>query len=85
MDLAAGASSRGLPQQMESLVMKHLIPQTMTAVSVLALALAVGGCGSSSDSDEMALTPIEPDPVLTCGDGTMPNADDECVVTPRGG
>ena len=50
MDLATGASSRGLPQQMESLVMKHLIPQTMTAVSVLALALAVGGCGSSSDS-----------------------------------
>ena len=44
MDLATGASSRGLPQQMESLVMKHLIPQTMAAVSVLALALAVGGC-----------------------------------------
>ena len=34
--------------------MKHLIPQTMTAVSVLALALAVGGCGSSSDDGVMA-------------------------------
>ena len=40
--------------------MKHLIPQTMTAVSVLALALAVGGCGSSSDDDVMAApTPEE--------------------------
>ena len=59
MDLATGASSRGLPQQMESLVMKHLIPQTMTAVSVLALALAVGGCGSSSDKDMGGPTPAE--------------------------
>lgn len=60
-DLATGASSRGLPQQMESLVMKHLIPKTMTAVPVLALALAVGGCGgsSSSDDDVMTMTPAE--------------------------
>ena len=44
--------------KMESLVMKHLIPKTMTAVPVLALALAVGGCGSSSDDD--GGMPIEP-------------------------
>ena len=87
MDLATGASSRGLPQQMESLVMKHLILRTMTAVSVLALALAVGGCGSSSDKD-MAMTPIEPTPIepapeLMCGAGTMENADGtQCVATP---
>ena len=40
--------------------MKHLIPQTMTAVSVLALALAVGGCGSSSDKD-MGTGPTAPE------------------------
>ena len=46
--------------KMESLVMKQLIPQTMTAVSVLALALAVGGCGSSSGGDDTM--PVEPTP-----------------------
>ena len=40
--------------------MKQLIPQTMTAVSVLALALAVGGCGSSSGGDDTM--PVEPTP-----------------------
>ena len=42
--------------------MKHLIPQTMAAVSVLALALAVGGCGSSSDDDGMDDMVTEPTP-----------------------
>ena len=46
--------------KMESLVMKHLISKTMTAVPVLALALAVGGCGSSSSDDEMM--PMGPTP-----------------------
>ena len=58
--------------------MKHLIPQTMTAVSVLALALAVGGCGSSSDK-VVAVTDTDTDPV-TCGDGTM-EQDGQCVAT----
>ena len=55
------AGSEGFFIVMESLVMKHLIPKTMTAVPVLALALAVGGCGgsSSSDDDMMTMTPAE--------------------------
>ena len=44
--------------------MKHLIPQTMAAVSVLALALAVGGCGSSSDDDGMGDMVTEPTPAV---------------------
>ena len=59
MDLATGASSRGLPQQMESLVMKHLIPQTMTAVLFLVLVLTLGSCGSSSDKVATELTEAE--------------------------
>ena len=88
MDLATGASSRGLPQQMESLVIKRLILQTMTAVSVLALALAVGGCGSSSDKgDDKVVTPLVPPtvsaPGLMCGAGTMENTEGtQCVATP---
>ena len=66
---------------MESLVMKHLIPKTMTAVPVLALALAVGGCGSSSSSDDTM--PPEPTPAqkqATCeSGGGRWNADMTCT------
>ena len=44
--------------------MKHLIPQTMAAVSVLALALAVGGCGSSNKA-----TTTTPPGGMNGGDG----------------
>ena len=51
--------------KMESLVMKQLIPQTMTAVSVLALALAVGGCGGSSNTMSAPEPPAPmPDPAI---------------------
>ena len=49
--------------KMESLVMKQLIPKTMTTVSVLALALAVGGCGSSSNNTDDSMPPPDPTPV----------------------
>ena len=61
--------------------MKQLIPQTMTAVSVLALALAVGGCGSSSGGgDEMPPepTPAEKQAMCESGGGRW-NADMTCT------
>ena len=61
--------------------MKHLIPQTMAAVSVLALALAVGGCGSSSDGDTgMDTTPTSADMQAECeGKGGRYETDGSCT------
>ena len=62
--------------------MKPLIPQTITAVSIVALALAVSGCGGGS-SKKMAevVEPMEPEPIM-CPDGQEPNAaNDACVDT----
>ena len=63
--------------------MKPLIPQTITAVSIVALALAVSGCGGSSKS-KMAETmePMEPEqtPQEECeADGGRWNADMTCT------
>ena len=56
--------------------MKPLIPQTMTAVSVMALALAVGGCSSSDKKDDMVVAPPEPTPQEMCeADGGRWEAD----------
>ena len=91
----SGPRNRGLSQQMESLVMKPLIPKTLTAVSVLALALAVGGCGflDSDDDDDMmdgdmAMTPTTPpaddddddDMMVDDDDGMMVDDDDDMMV-----
>ena len=60
--------------------MKQLIPQTMTAVSVLALALAVGGCGSSSDDVGGMVTGPTPQEKCVTGGGQW-NADDMSCTT----
>ena len=65
--------------------MKPLIPQTITAASILALALAVGGCSSSDKkADDMAgMMPTEPEltPQEMCeeAEGRW-NADETCTT-----
>ena len=84
----SGPRNRGLSQQMESLVMKPLIPKTLTAVSVLALALAVGGCGflDSDDDDDMmdgdmaTMTPDEEEEPMVKKPAPMPDEEEEPMV-----
>ena len=59
--------------------MKPLIPQKITAVSIMALALAVSGCGGGSSKTAA----VEPDPTPTpieCPAGQEPNAANEACV-----